>query len=176
MATNPELFLGSEQDYALELQTLENPEGELHLRFFLPSGKEFALPATGIAEVLQQTSEEIAPVPNASPLLLGTINLRGKIIWVADLGQFLGDSGNLNTDRSTIPVIAIENQEQVLGLAIEKIGDMDWLDIDQLNEASELAKEMIPFVLGKWQWQREETESLHLLDSSRILRSARWAT
>lgn len=175
MATNPELFLQSEEeDYSLELQTLENPEGELHLRFFLPSGKEFALPATGIAEVLQQTSEEIAPVPNASPLLLGTINLRGKIIWVADLGQFLGDSGNLNTDRPTIPVIAIEDGEQVLGLAIEKIGDMDWLDVDQLIAVTQLRDSIAPFVLGQWQWQREETEILHLLDSSQILRSARW--
>ena len=175
MATNPELFVGSEQDYSLELQPLENPEGELHLRFFLPSGKEFALPATGIAEVLQQTPDEIAPIPNASPLLLGTINLRGKIIWVADLSQFLGDSGKLNTDRPTIPVIAIENQEQVLGLAIDKIGDMDWLDVDRLEAVSGLVDTMIPFVSGQWQWQGETIEILHLLNSSQILRSARWA-
>ena len=175
MASNPELFIGSEQDFSLELQTLSNPEGELHLRFFLPSGKEFALPATGIAEVLQQTPDEIAPIPNASPLLLGTINLRGKIVWVADLCQFLGDSGTLNTDRPTIPVIAIENQEQVLGLAIEKIGDMDWLDIDNLTAVNGLLDSMTPFVSGQWQWQGEEREILNLLDSSKILRSARWA-
>lgn len=175
MATNPELFIGSEQDFSLELQTLSNPEGELHLRFFLASGKEFALPATSIAEVLQQAPDEIAPIPNASPLLLGTINLRGKIVWVADLCQFLGDSGSLNTDRPTIPVIAIENQEQVLGLAIEKIGDMDWLDLENLEAVSGLLDSMTPFVSGQWQWQREELEVLHLLDSTKILRSARWA-
>jgi purine-binding chemotaxis protein CheW len=175
MATNPELFIGSNPDFSLELQTLSNPEGELHLRFFLASGKEFALPATSIAEVLQQSPDEIAPIPNASPLLLGTINLRGKIVWVADLCQFLGDSGSLNTDRPTIPVIAIENQDQVLGLAIDKIGDMDWLDIDHLKAVSELLDSMTPFVSGQWQWQAEELEVLHLLDSSKILRSARWA-
>jgi purine-binding chemotaxis protein CheW len=175
MATNPELFIGSNPDFSLELQTLSNPEGELHLRFFLASGKEFALPATSIAEVLQQSPDEIAPIPNASPLLLGTINLRGKIVWVADLCQFLGDSGSLNTDRPTIPVIAIEHQDQVLGLAIEKIGDMDWLDIENLKAVSELLDSMNPFISGQWQWQGEELEVLHLLDSSKILRSARWA-
>ena len=173
MVTNPELFIGTDNDFSLELQTLENPEGELHLRFFLPSGKEFALPATGIAEVLQQSPDEIAPIPNASPLLLGTINLRGKIVWVADLCQFLGDSGNLNTDRPNIPVIAIENQEQVLGLAIEKIGDMDWLDVDRLEAVNGLLDSMTPFVTG--QWQGDQSDALNLLDCSKILRSARWA-
>ena len=174
MNTNPELFIGSEEDYSLELQPLENPEGELHLRFFLSSGKEFALPATGIAEVLQQSTEEIAPIPNASPLLLGTINLRGKIVWVADLGQFLGDTGSLNTDRPTIPVIAVEYQEQVLGLAIEKIGDMDWLDAEHLEAVTGLIDSMTPFVSGQWLW-KGESKTLNLLDSAKILRSARWA-
>ncbi len=174
MNTNPELSTESDQDFSLELQSLENPEGELHLRFFLPSGKEFALPAQGIAEVLQQSPEEIALIPNASPLLLGTINLRGKIVWVADLCQFLGDLGSLNTDRPTVPVIAVEYQEQVLGLAIDKIGDIDWLDVENLTATTGLIDSMSSFVSGQWQSQ-DDGEALNLLDFSKILRSARWA-
>ncbi len=176
MVTNPDLFTGNDQELSLELQTLENPEGELHLRFYLASGKELALPATGIAEVTQPTPDEIAPIPNASPLLLGTINLRGKIVWVADLGQFLGESRAVNTDRPTIPVIAIETQEQVLGLAIESIGDMDWLDVETLQATDNLPDSMAPFVLGQWQGKNTESKALYLLDSPKILRSARWAT
>ncbi len=175
MVTNPDVFTGNEQDLSLELHTLENPEGELHLRFYLASGKELALPATGIAEVTQQTPDDIAPIPNASPLMLGTINLRGKIIWVADLGQFLGESKAINTDRPTIPVIAIETQDQVLGLAIESIGDMDWLDIEHLETSENLPNSMAPFILGQWQEQNVKTAPLYLLDSPKILRSARWA-
>lgn len=174
MTTNPDLLMDNDQDFSLELQSLENPEGELHLRFFLPSGKEFALPAQGIAEVLQQSPEEIALIPNASPLLLGTINLRGKIVWVADLCQFLGDLGNLNTDRPTVPVIAIEHEEQVLGLAIDKIGDIDWLDVENLTATTGLIDSMSSFVSGQWQSQ-DDGEALNLLDFSKILRSARWA-
>lgn len=174
MTTNPEMLMESDQDFSLELQSLENPEGELHLRFFLPSGKEFALPAQGIAEVLQQSPEEIALIPNASPLLLGTINLRGKIVWVADLCQFLGDLGSLNTDRPTVPVIAIEYQEQVLGLAIDKIGDIDWLDVENLTTATGLIDSMSPFISGQWKSQ-DDKGVLNLLDFSKILRSARWA-
>jgi len=125
---------------------------------------------------MQQTPDQIAPIPNASPLLLGTINLRGRVIWVADLGQFLGDSGSLKTDRPTIPVIAIEDQEQIMGLAISSIGDMDWLDVEQLEIYQPTADSMAPFVQAQWQPEPENSLIVNLLDPAKILRSARWAT
>src|SRR4028118_368020 len=104
---SPDLILpGLGVDPAPEFHELETPEGELHLRFYVPSGNEFALPATGIKEVISQSPDRITAIPNASPLLLGTINIRGRVIWVSDLGQFLGDGMVLNTDRPEIPVIA----------------------------------------------------------------------
>ncbi|MDJ0635528.1 MAG: chemotaxis protein CheW [Xenococcaceae cyanobacterium MO_188.B29] len=175
MVSNPDIFIEQDQELSLELQSLDTPEGELHLRFYLASGREFALPATGIAEVTQPSPEQITPIPNASPLLLGTINLRGKIIWVADLGQFLGDSGSLNTDRPTIPIIAIENQDQIIGLAIERIGEMDWLDVESIQVTDNLPDNMAPFVQGQWQLSNDSEQGLNLLDPAKMLRSARWA-
>lgn len=176
MVTNSELYTDSGLDLSLDIQPLENPEGELHLRFYLASGEACAFPATGIAEVMQQTPDQIAPIPNASPLLLGTINLRGRVIWVADLGQFLGDSGVLKTDRPTIPVIAIENQEQILGLAISSIGEMDWLNIEQLEIYHPPADQMARFVQAQWQPENEDNLTVNLLDPAKILQSPRWAT
>lgn len=175
MPSNPELYTENTLDLSLDIQPLENPEGELHLRFYLASGEACAFPATGIAEVMQQTPDQIAPIPNASPLLLGTINLRGKVIWVADLGQFLGDKVSLKTDRPTIPVIAIEDREQILGLAISSIGDMDWLDVEQLEIQSPVSDIMAPFVQAQWQPDPDSNAVVNLLDPTKILRSARWA-
>jgi len=175
MVSDLELNIESGLDLSLDIQPLENPEGELHLRFYLASGEACAFPATGIAEVMQQTPDQIAPIPNASPLLLGTINLRGKVIWVADLSQFLGDGVVLKTDRPTIPVIAIEDREQILGLAINSIGEMDWLDIEKLDIRHPPSDTMAPFVQAQWQ-PDENSQVVNLLDPAKILRSARWAT
>lgn len=175
MVSNLELFTGNDREISLELNNLENPEGELHLIFYLASGEKLALPATGIAEVMQPNPEQITPIPNTSPLLLGTVNLRGKIIWVADLGQFLGDSGVLTTDRPAIPVIAIEHQEQIIGLAIERIGEMAWLDVEKLQVTHNLPDSMAPFIQGQWQLDEEANRALSLLDQVEVLRSARWA-
>jgi twitching motility protein PilI len=108
-------------------------------------------------------------------LLLGTINLRGQVIWVADLGQFLGDSSPLNTDRAEIPIIAIKEEETILGLAVERLGDMEWLDPDQLGSAASIPDPIAPYVQGEWILSQESKKTLRLLDYLAIIRSARWA-
>jgi twitching motility protein PilI len=175
MVGNPDFLTGRGQDQAPELQELESPEGELHLRFFIPSGDEFALPATGIKEVISPSPDRITPVPNVSPLLLGTLNIRGQVVWVADLGQFLGDLTPLNTDRSEIPVIAIEDQDIILGLAVDRIEDMDWLDVEDVQMPVNVPDSVAPFLRGEWVMDADNDHFLRLLDQVAIIRSARWA-
>jgi len=173
MADNLDFLTNSEQDVT-EFQELESPEGELHLRFYVPSGNEFALPANGIREVLSPSPDRITAIPNASPLLLGTLNIRGRIIWVSDLGQFLGDTTPLNTDRSEIYVVAVEDQDTMMGLAIDRLGPMDWLDPEKLQPSTSVPDNMAPFLRGEWLLEEESAQLLRLLDHVAILRSARW--
>jgi purine-binding chemotaxis protein CheW len=174
MLGNPDFLTGRGQDQAPEFQELESPEGELHLRFYIPSGNEFALPATGIKEVLSPSPDRITPVPNVSPLLLGTLNVRGRVVWVADLGQFLGDAAMLNTDRQEISVIAVEDQDILLGLAVDRVVGMDWMDVEQLQMAGNVPDSVAPFLKGEWALD-DAGHCLRLLDQVAILRSARWA-
>lgn len=170
MVENSELNVEQEQTTGL----LQAPEGELHLRFFVGSDMEFALPAVGIKEVLEYSPDRINPMPNVSSLLLGTINLRGRVIWVGDLGQLLGQSPPLNIDRNDVSIIAVEDQGLTLGLAIEKIGVIAWLNPDDLKPSKNVPDSMTPFVKGEWSF--DDNHSLKLLDQVSILRSARWAS
>lgn len=174
MVLKPDFLVGDDS-LALERElTVDSPSGELHLRFFIPSHQEFALLATGIREVIELSPDRITPIPNASPLLLGTLNLRGRVIWVADLGQFLGDATTLNTDRAEIPVIAIEETDTIVGLAVDSIGGMDWLDVQLLNAPTNIPDIAAPFLRGEW-YSNNHSSNLRLLDQTAILRSARWA-
>ena len=175
MVGSPDFLTGRGQDQAPEFQELESPEGELHLRFYITSGSEFALPATGIREVLSPSPDRITPVPNVSPLLLGTLNVRGRVVWVADLGQFLGDTLPLNTDKPEISVIAVEDQDIMLGLAVERLVGMDWLDVDQVQMPTAVVDSVAPFLRGEWVLDDQHSKYLRLLDQVAILRSARWA-
>jgi purine-binding chemotaxis protein CheW len=175
MIGSPDFLTGKGQDQAPELQQLDSPDGELHLRFFATLGDEFALPASGIREVIESPPDRITPIPNVSPLLLGTLNVRGRVIWVADLGQFLGEAVPLNTDRAEISVIAVEDQDMMLGLAVDRIVGMAWLDIDEIQMPTNVPDGMAPFLRGEWATGKGEHPFLRLLDQIAILRSARWA-
>lgn len=150
----------------------EEPVGDLHLRFFVPSGTEYALPAVEIREVLECSPDRINPMPNVSPLILGMINLRGRVIWVCDLGQLLGDPIPVNTDRADIPVVAIEAGGMVLGAAVDRIGVVAWLEPNLLRPLSRGANRFI-----KGEWQLPDTEqTIKLLSAEEILLSPRWVS
>ena len=172
---NPAFLTNNSQELSSDIEELQTPEGELHLRFFISSGEEFALPATGIKEVMELIPEKITAIPNASRLLLGTINLRGQVIWVADIGQFLGTPIMLNIQKQEIPIIVVEDQEILLGFAIEKLGDIEWLDLEKLKmPPTNIPDNMAPFVPGEWVMDEQQGLLLRLLDHIAILRSARW--
>jgi len=172
MVGNPDFQTISGKDQAPELQEIETPEGELHLRFFIADEDEFALPATGIRRIIEYAPDHITPVPNVSPLLLGTLNQQGRVIWVADLGQFLGCAKPMNTDRAEIPVIAVEEQGTMLGLAVNQVVGTDWLDTEALRPTAHSVDAIAPFLKGEW--PLETDNPLKLLDHIAILRSARW--
>ncbi len=156
--------------------SVEQREGELCLTFFVPSGKKFALPAVGIREVISTIADRITPIPNASPLLLGTFNWRGQVIWVADLGQFLGDTVLVNTDRTEVSILVVEEQETVMGFAIHSVANTEWLNINSLTSAQGLSDSTLSFVKGGYVLDNQEDGHLYLLDQVAILSSARWAS
>jgi len=175
MVSNPKFSIEDRQDNPLEFAKPQNPEGELHLRFYITSGYELALPAISIREVVSPSPDRITPIPNTSPLLLGTLNFRGQAVWVADLDQFLGGLEPLDTDRSEISVIVVEDQEVIVGLAVERIVGMDWLRADKAQASKNSLDNMAPFLKGEWPVDGEANRWLHLLDPITVLRSARWA-
>ncbi|HIK44247.1 MAG TPA: purine-binding chemotaxis protein CheW [Leptolyngbyaceae cyanobacterium M65_K2018_010] len=175
MVGNPDFLTQAGQDQAPELQELVTPEGELFLRFFVTPEDEFALPAAGIRRIIEQSPDRITPIPNVSPLLLGTLNEQGRVVWVGDLGQFLGYSTMLNTDRSEIAVIAIEYHGTMLGLAVNRIVGTRWLNSEKTQAPRGVPDAMAPYLKGEWVLPSENNRVLRLLDHVAVISSARWA-
>lgn len=96
------------------------------------------------------------------------------MIWVADAGKFLGDDTPLNTDRSELSIIAIEDDELMVGLAVHQVRGMEWLNNDTIKRATHVSDQMAPFVRGEWVFDAEQQDIVKLLDPLAILRSARW--
>ena len=78
----------------------------------------------------------------------------------------------MSTDRAEIPVIAVEEQGTMLGLAVNQIIGTDWLDREALQASVNPSDVMAPFLKGAW--PLASGNFLRLLDHIAILRSARW--
>lgn len=164
----------SPRQHLTEFQDLESKEGELYLRFYVASSQEFALPATVVREVISAPLDRITPIPNAPYALLGTLNLRGRVIWVADLGYFLNEPNALNTERAEISVIAVEEQDTMVGLAVDRIVGMEWLDVDEVQQKNIPDSSANLFVRGEWLLDELANKNLQLLDQKAIIQSGLW--
>jgi purine-binding chemotaxis protein CheW len=153
--------------------TAEADGGEPYLCFQLVGQQVFALPANAIREVLLQPVEAITPMPNTSPVVLGTLNLRGQVVWVADLGLLLDSGRPLQLDRAEIPVLALEVSDVRLGLAVDRLGDMIWITQNQIRKPTLGADSQQAMMRGQW-WDTTHEQWLLLLDPSAILAVARW--
>ena len=119
--------------------------------------------------------DRITPIPNASPFLLGTYNWRGQVIWVADLGQFLGDQVLVNINQNEVSLLIVEEQELVMGFAVHTVANTEWLDVTQmLPPDRHIPAAMNGFIKGVYQATGSETSPLRLLDRVAILRSSHW--
>jgi twitching motility protein PilI len=145
------------------------PRGDLHLRFALGSQGSYAFAATAVVEVVELGSDQLTAMPNTSPAIIGTFNLRGEIIWVLDLEYCL--HGSLFLGGSTFPVIVIQDGEHQLGLAVNAIQGMTWVKAEEISEATptSLGAALVPFVRGAL------GDELVILDPTAILRSQIWA-
>jgi purine-binding chemotaxis protein CheW len=105
----------------------------------------FGIDVMQVQEVLRR--QDLTPVPLASTVVEGLINLRGQIITAIDLRKRL----NLSKRASDAPCmnIIIQTEEGPLSLVVDKVGDViDLLEEDMEQTPSTLTKEQRAVVQG----------------------------
>lgn len=111
------------------MQTTAAPpeDGEKFLRFQLGTEAIALLPLSIITQVMQVSVPEILPVPQMPGCVLGIYNWRGEMLWLIDLGQLVGFPPLLGPDiyLETVMAIAIQANDQSLGLIVPQINDIE---------------------------------------------------
>lgn len=99
--------------------------------------EDYGISIIKVKEIIEVMS--ITPMPQAPPFVKGVINLRGKIVPVADLRTKLGIEGSEYTDRSCIIVLDIpKNGRTVLiGIVVDSVSEVlhiQGADIEDVND------------------------------------------
>ena len=151
------------------------------LRFYLTDETLTLLPTKYLTEVLTISTEQIAPIPNMLPWIIGTYNWRGQILWLADLSYLLGFEPmykQVFTSSYTAAILQVDSnncqeeaERQVIGLVVKQIGNIERCSSDQIQpvSSSHADHQSTQFLQGYW--LKSEAEILAVLDFDAILQA-----
>jgi positive phototaxis protein PixI len=152
-----------------ELSTLPSPQakGEAYLRLQLDTQNVILIPMQQARQVLQTPAEKLSAIPNMPACILGLLNQRSRVIWVADLPQMLGLEA-LDLDAQSYSVAVVQVGNLVLGLAVNAVAGVvrSESSITPIAKGSAIAK-LTPYLLGTL----EQEETFLVLDGRAILHS-----
>ncbi|WP_218079507.1 chemotaxis protein CheW [Anthocerotibacter panamensis] len=128
-----------------------------------------------LTEVLQVPVAQVVPIPQMPVWTLGIYNWRGEILWLVDLGQFLGLAASPPTQQHGsvhYAVLLIHGQGgHRLGLVVARTED---IMVKSQAELQPLGGSLFPPTLTKLSrgyWRNAEGEALILLDGEAVLQS-----
>lgn len=110
--------------------------------------REFALETAALLEVVDAPA--VHAVPGARRLLLGAVNLHGRVLPVVDLALLVGEPGETPDPR----LVALEAGDEVLVFAVSALDRMAAFETDELQlppvgEEGELLAGVMEFE-GRW--------------------------
>ena len=161
----------------------EVKEQEQFLRFHLEPDLNAALPVDQMTEVFTVSTTKVVPIPHMPPWVIGVYNWRGEILWLVDLGYLLGGTPlyQQTSSRSLYTAIVINSQQsggrqgsstagkKMLGLAVNRVEDMEWFNSDLIQSPPESAinAALVPFLRGYW--LKNNGEIVVVLDGNSII-------
>lgn len=94
---------------------------EEHLILFKVTDEFFALSVEDVKEVVELSP--LTRLPNAPPIFLGVMNLRGRILKVVNLAHCLGLS-SLTEDRGNQRIAVLNEPEMDIGLVVDQVSQI----------------------------------------------------
>ncbi|MBD2110955.1 MULTISPECIES: chemotaxis protein CheW [Cyanophyceae] len=112
------------------------PPEEQFLKVIVNGGLPLLLPGANLVEIMKLSIGQVVPMFQMAPWVMGLYNWRGEMLWVADLGHFLGFTPWYNqaeaATRHTVVVIKppyrpsqpTDEQTATLGLVVNAVEAM----------------------------------------------------
>ncbi len=98
----------------------DNTAERIRLLTFFVGGEQYCADISSVTDIIKIPA--ITYIPLLPEYILGVINLRGKVVPIADLALRLGVVGEEYDDHSCIIVFSVRGQSA--GLMVKRVGDV----------------------------------------------------
>ncbi|NER78370.1 MAG: purine-binding chemotaxis protein CheW [Leptolyngbya sp. SIO1D8] len=140
--------------------------GEAYLKFHLGHQSYPAVfSMQHVQEVFTLSSQQLTPMPNMPPCMLGLMNHRSRVVWVVDLALLL-EINRLDITAQQYNLIVIQVGKLKLALAVPHIEGMTWLEKEHIQSPlGQTVPGLVPYLRGCILQQKEV---LLVLDAAAI--------
>lgn len=139
----------------------------IHLKFHL--GDQLALlPAHQVSEAVTIPVTSVTSMPNMHPAILGLINRRSQVMWVADLAVLLGLPTEPPTSQQ-YSLVVLQVNKTLIGLRVQAIDGILGIPPQQIYASpANIPARLMPFLRGCF---LQNNTVLLVLNAETILRA-----
>jgi positive phototaxis protein PixI len=119
------------------------------------------LPTDQLVEVITIRPQQIIPIPEMPPNVLGVYNWRGEVIWIIDSALILG-----STTTTIKHAILLHHQNQVIGLIVQHINQMIWCNQSDIQPPPPTSDHPTDHLS---RWLSPQQQPIYLLTSNNLL-------
>ncbi|WP_062265519.1 chemotaxis protein CheW [Endozoicomonas arenosclerae] len=167
-----------ELDARVKQNAFELPEKQTRVESW--NGVGFTLNDQQFAVQIGEVTE-ILPVPSTTPLpgvqtwAKGVSNVRGRLLPIIDLGEFLGKVRD--SQQAANRIMVVEQGKLSVGLIVDEVQGMVHFSTSQFSDAlpDSLFEEVKPFTVGRYQQDKDYMvfNTQLLVNDARFLKAAK---
>jgi twitching motility protein PilI len=147
------------RDTAIDLPSVQDAQAHSTGLGFHLLGQRFIVSMDQVSELMRVPA--VTRVPGVKNFVLGVGNVRGRLMIVVDLSLLFGEQSTL--PRGQRRVIAIEDEENLIGFVIDESHGMQHFPSDSFSDQTEEVPEMFAdFVRGSYKVAGVEWPVMHL--------------
>jgi positive phototaxis protein PixI len=124
------------------------------LRLQLPGNVQAMVQTQQLTEILSLNLSQVVPIADVNPAIMGVSNWRGEVLWILDLGRWLGLEPlyTQSLRLGKLNVVIIQHLGKTLGLGVEQVEQMIWCDPSQIQTflESDISPELARCLQGYW--------------------------
>lgn len=146
---------------------------EQYLSFQMPEGVQAMLATSELIEILKLNLSQIVPIPDMAPEFMGVHNWRGEVLWLIDLGLYLGFKPlyDQTLHQGKLSIVVVKNNEKTLGFGVDQVDQMLWCNSESIQPypTQNVSAALKNCLHGGW--SNAKKELVHVLDVASILKS-----
>ena len=150
---------------AVEERQFNSTNSSEYMTFILGRMK-YAIELPKIREILTYP-DLITVLPNTRDWVKGLINLRGEVVPILD-ARIRFDTGEVVYNDNTAVIAIITEDKRMIGIVVDKIDDVQKVDINQLSPVSDMGS-AIPSKYLKGFLRMENNEMLVVMDIEAVI-------